>query len=98
MKHLLKLFPVILSLLVSCNKFDDSEIWDKLNDHEKRIVYLEDLCKRMNADLVNLQTIVTALETNDYIVNASPLATGDGYSLIFKSGKSVVIYKNLFYF
>ena len=81
-----------ICMIVSCSKFDDSAIWDKLNDHETRLAYLEEVCKKMNTDIVNLQTIVTALETNDYIVNASPLATGEGYTFIFKSGKSVVIY------
>lgn len=79
-------------MVISCSKFDDSAIWDKLNNHESRIAYLEEVCKKMNIDILNLQTIVTALETNDYIVNASPLTTGDGYTFIFKSGKSVVIY------
>ncbi|MBQ5912799.1 MAG: hypothetical protein IIW93_06860 [Bacteroidaceae bacterium] len=79
-------------LAVSCSKFDDSEIWDKLNDHEYRIAYLEEVCKKINADIINLQTIVTALESNDYIVNATTLADGSGQLFIFKSGKSVVIY------
>ena len=90
-----KLFAFALMAIcgaISCNKFDDSAIWDKLNDHETRLAYLEEVCKKINADIINLQTIVTALETNDYIINASPLATGDGYTFIFKSGKSVVIY------
>lgn len=77
---------------LSCNKFDDSAIWDKLNDHEGRIAYLEEVCKTINTNIVNLQTLVTALEANDYIINASPLVTGDGYTFTFKSGKSVVIY------
>ena len=92
MKKLIALALVVVSAVTSCNKFDDSEIWDKLNDHESRIAYLEDLCKKMNTDIVNLQTLVTALDAGDYIVNASPLVTGDGYTFIFKSGKSVVIY------
>ena len=92
MKKLLVIALMAFFTAVSCSKFDDSAIWDKLNDHESRIAYLEEVCKKMNTDIVNLQTIVTALETNDYIVNASPLATGDGYTFIFKSGKSVVIY------
>ena len=83
---------LITMLALSCNKFDDSAIWDKLYDHEGRIAYLEEMCKTMNANIVNLQTLVTALESNDYIVNASPLVTGDGYTFTFKSGKSVVIY------
>lgn len=92
MKRFLSLALVALSVFMSCSKFDDSEIWDKLNDHEKRIIYLEELCKRINTEVTNLQAIVTALEANDYIVNASPLAAGDGYTFVFKSGKSIVVY------
>lgn len=92
MKRLITFAFMTICMVVSCSEFDDSAIWDKLNDHETRLAYLEEVCKKMNTDIVNLQTIVTALETNDYIVNASPLATGDGYTFIFKSGKSVVIY------
>lgn len=79
-------------MALSCSKFDDSAIWDKLTNHESRISELERICKEMNAQIINLQTIVTALENNDYIISASPLVTGDGYTFIFKSGKSVVIY------
>lgn len=93
-KEMKKGFVLVLitMLALSCNKFDDSAIWDKLNDHEGRIAYLEEVCKTMNTNIVNLQTLVTALEANDYIINASPLVTGDGYTFTFKSGKSVVVY------
>lgn len=84
-----------LCAAVACNKFDDSAIWEKLNDHENRIVYLEEVCRKMNADIVNLQTLVTALESNDNIVSVSPLATGDGYTFTFSSGKSIVIYSGV---
>lgn len=88
-----RLFFALLAIMaLSCSKFDDSEIWDKLNNHESRIAELEMLCKEMNAEIIKLQTLVTALESNDYIVTASPLVTGDGYTFVFKSGKSVVIY------
>lgn len=92
MKKLITFALLGVCMIVSCSKFDDSAIWDKLNNHENRIAYLEDVCKKMNSDIINLQTIITALESNDYIINAAPLATGDGYTFTFKSGKSVVIY------
>lgn len=95
MKRLLSYVLVICSLASSCQKFDDSEIWNKLNNHEKRIAYLEELCEKMNEELANLQIIVTALESHDYVINASPLVNGDGYTLIFKSGKSIVIYNGI---
>ena len=88
-----RLFFALLAIMaLSCSKFDDSEIWDKLNNHESRITELEKLCKEMNAEIIKLQTLVSAFENNDYIINASPLVTGDGYTFVFKSGKSVVIY------
>ena len=88
-----RLFFALLAIMaLSCSKFDDSEIWDKLNNHESRITELEKICKEMNAEIIKLQTLVSALENNDYIINASPLVTGDGYTFVFKSGKSVVVY------
>lgn len=86
------MLSIAICFIVSCSDFDDSEIWDKLNDHENRILYLEEICKKLNMDIVNIQSIITALETNDYIISASPLVDGSGYTFIFKSGKSIVIY------
>ena len=91
MKRILLLILTATIVAISCNKFDDSAIWDKLREHERRIVQLEELCKQINEEISTLKNIVTALETCDYIVNAYPLASGDGYTLVFKSGKSVVI-------
>lgn len=85
-------YALIALLALSCSEFDDSAIWDKLNNHELRITELEKICKEMNADIIKLQTLVTALENQDCIVSAAPLATEDGYAFVFKSGKSVVIY------
>ena len=90
MKKITILFMASL-LAVSCSKYDDSEIWDKLKDHDYRIAYLEDICQKMNNNIINVQTIITALETSDYIVNTSPLADGNGHVFIFKSGKSVIV-------
>ena len=64
-----RLFFALLAIMaLSCSKFDDSEIWDKLNNHESRITELEKLCKEMNAEIIKLQTLVSAFENNDYII------------------------------
>lgn len=91
MKKTLLFALMAMLVAISCNRFDDSAIWDKLREHEKRIAYLEESCKQINTDIATLQNIVAALESSDYIVNAYPLASGDGYTLVFKSGKSIVI-------
>ena len=81
----------VLILTLSCNKFDDSLIWEKINEYGNRIAYLEEVCKNMNDDIVSLQALVSAIEANDCVVSVSSLVTNDGYTITFKSGKSIVI-------
>ncbi len=49
------------------NKYDDSEIWNKVNENEARIAALEEQCRGFNQDLQTLRTIVNALQGNDYV-------------------------------
>ena len=82
-------------LLASCSEFDDSKIWDKLDNHESRISQLEELCKQMNTNISSLQTIVNALQENDYITNVSPVRKdGDiiGYTITFAHSDTITIY------
>ena len=103
MKKLLTLFAIALAVVVSsCSKFDDSAIWDKLNeqeqtlnDHEKRIAALEELCKQMNTNINALQTLVEALEKRDYITNVSPVRKDGeviGYTISFADSDTITIY------
>lgn len=63
------LYLLAASSIIACAKFDDSEIWNKLDDHEERIKTLETLCTQMNTNIGALQTIVAALQKNDYVTN-----------------------------
>lgn len=103
MKKLLTLIAIALAVVVSsCSKFDDSAIWDKLNeqeqtlnDHEKRIAALEELCKQMNTNINALQTLVEALEKRDYITNVSPVRKDGeviGYTISFANSDTITIY------
>lgn len=96
MKKLLTLFAIALVVVVSsCSKFDDTPIWDKLNDHESRITALEELCEQMNTNIDALQTIVEALEKNDYITNVSPVRKDGeiiGYTITFAHSDTITIY------
>ena len=91
-----RLFAMMLCIatFVAC-EYDDAPVWEKLNDHENRIVKLEQLCSQLNTNISSLQTIVTALQQNDYITNVSPITQNGkevGYTISFKSGKSITIY------
>ena len=96
MKKLLTLFAIALVVVVSsCSKFDDTPIWDKLNDHENRITALEELCEQMNTNIDALQTIVEALEKNDYITNVSAVRKDGeiiGYTITFAHSDTITIY------
>ena len=83
MKKLFNVVLTCLSIVVSCNEFDDSTIWDKLDEHEDRIARLEELCKQMNTNITSLQSILNALQNNDYVTAVVPVTTnGDiiGYT------------------
>ena len=95
-KILFALFSVVALLATSCSKgFDDSEIWDKINSLEERVAALEQLCKQMNTNITSLQTIVEALQKNDYVTNVAPIQEdGDvvGYTITFAKSDSITIY------
>ena len=89
------LLALSLLAMLSCNKFDDSAIWEELDKHEDRIVKLETLCNQMNTNISSLQTIIIALQSNDYVVNIAPIKEGDkeiGYTITFANSGSITIY------
>lgn len=94
MKRIL-LFALSLLSVVACSKFDDSEIWSELKEHEDRIVKLETLCNQMNTNITSLQTIIIALQNNDYVTNIAPIKEGSkeiGYTITFAKSGSITIY------
>ena len=56
--------------LASCG-YDDSELWNKVKSNETRIAALEEQCRSMNQDIQSLNTIVRALQDNDYVTNVA---------------------------
>lgn len=84
--------------MVSCVNFDDSEIWDKLNEHEQRIEELEKVCSRLNSNIEALQVVMQALQENDYVTGVTKICEDGveiGYSLAFAKGGTVTIYHGI---
>ena len=96
MKKLLSIIAIAAALcFASCEKFDDSEIWDKLNNHENRITVLEELCKQLNTNISSLQAIVEAVQNKDYVTGVYPIQNGDaiiGYTITFTKSNPLTIY------
>lgn len=66
MKKFAAIIITIMSV-ISCTNLD--EILEQLRDHEERIQALEAQCRQLNTNIGALQTIVAALQENDYVTN-----------------------------
>ena len=101
MKRSIILFLAGLMCLSSC-QYDDSALWDSIKknedsirDAQERIVKLEQLCNQLNTNINGLQTIVQALQENDYVTSITPIRQGDaeiGYAISFSKSGDVTIY------
>ena len=91
-----KIFTILFALALisaSCVRYD--EIWDKLNDHEQWIEQLEQQCKELNANVVAVQAILTALQDNDHVTEVMKIMENGvevGFSLTFAKAGTVTLY------
>lgn len=46
---------------------------DKYTDWDGRVAKLEELCKEMSTNIASLQTLVSVIINNDYIVSVTPV-------------------------
>ena len=80
--------------VISCEQ-EVADVSDRLDDLEKRVSALEQLCKEMNSNISSLQGIVTAMQTGDYITSVNPVISNGktvGYTITFAKGNPVTIY------
>ena len=74
---------------MSC-KYDDDELWDKVNELDDRVTSIESTLSKMNSEISSLSTIVNALENNVYVSSVEEIE--NGYNITFTDGKTAVIY------
>lgn len=92
-KHILLI--LILLPFASCNRFDDSAIWDELDNINDRIDRLEASCKQMNNEISALQSLVAALQENDFVTGISEIVEDGkvkGYTIYFSRSGAITIY------
>lgn len=95
MKRFLSILSLVLLGFVSQSCYDDSALWESVNDLDSRVKTLETLCKEMNTNLASLQTLVSAMKQGDYIVDVAPLTENGvevGYQITFYDRGTVNIY------
>ncbi len=85
----------LFAIVAFAGCYDDSKVWESLNDHELRIKELERLCNQINTNISSLQSAVEALQKNDFVTSTAPIKENGkevGYTINFISGKSITIY------
>ena len=74
-RHLVWLTVLCIALAGCKDDFDDSELRKQIADLDGRLTTLEKLCAQMNTNISSMQTIVNALQQNDYITGVTPSDT-----------------------
>lgn len=93
MKHIFYTLLLFLSL-AACEKYDDSRIWDELHKQEERIKKLESLCATLNSNISAIESLVTALQAQDYVTGVSSIIEGGseiGYMISFLKNEPITI-------
>lgn len=95
-KLIYSIFALIAIFATGCSdSYDDTALSNRVDNLEKRVSSLEELCKQLNSNVNALQTIVNSLDGGDYITNVTSLYEGDthiGYKIDFAKSPSITIY------
>ncbi len=92
MKKILSVFCIATLLFASCSdEYDDSKLWQNVNDLKDRIASLEKTVRTMNSDIGSIQSIIDAINARDYIVKIEELADKSGYTITFAKGNTITI-------
>ena len=95
MKKLFTLTTMFLILIGSSCSYDDTGIWNSINNLEQRVLELEKTCKEINSNISAMQAILTALQNNDYVTSIVQVTENGetiGYTINFSKSGSVTIY------
>ena len=94
MKKLFTILSIVAICLSSCS-YDDTDLTNRVENLENRVTALEKLCKEMNSNISALQTIVEALQNNDYVTGVTPVEENGkvvGYTITFVKSAPITIY------
>ena len=81
-----------LALGACSDDYDDSALWEAVNDHENRIESLEQWQEQANNNIAALQQLIS---TTDYITGVTPIMQGSeevGYTITFLHSDPITIY------
>ena len=93
MKRLYVMLPLACALtFTACDDYDDTALWEQVNDNTGRIEALEQWQNEVNNNIAALQQL---LNTNDMITSVTPVTLGGevtGYTIAFLHSDPITIY------
>ena len=92
MKHYLPAMALALAFAACSDDYDDSALWEQVNDNTQRIEALETWQGQMNNNISALQELIS---TTDYITAVTPvMENGEeiGYTITFLHSDPITIY------
>lgn len=89
MKKILTFAAAAMLGLMATGCYDDSELTSRVDVLETKVSDLEALCKTMNTNITELQTIVEQYKNAVTIMSVTQ--TDNGYEIIFSDGKTATI-------
>lgn len=97
-KKILFILTLAAFMMAGCEKYDDTELRNKVNNLEtdvynlnKRVTAIEETLTSMNSDIKSIQTIVNALQNNVYITRVNEKNDGS-YQIVFSDGNVINIH------
>ena len=83
------LWVLLVITAVSSCKYDDGELWDKVNSLDNRVTNIEEQLTQMNTNISSISTIVNAIDDNLFITSLEE--TANGYSIKFSNGETATL-------
>lgn len=81
--------------LSSCSQYDDTLLQNRVGTLEADVKNLKELCSQMNTNISAMQSIVNAIQNNDYVTGVAPVMKNGveiGYTILFSKSNSITIY------
>ena len=81
----------MLASIGACKKYDDSELWKRIESLEKNDSEIKQAENNVNNDIKALNQLVSTLETGNYIKSVTTLDDGSGYLITFAEGDPILV-------
>ena len=82
---------LVLASFGACKKYDDSELWKRIESLEKNDSEIKQAENNVNNDIKALNQLISTLETGNYITSVITLEDGSGYMITFAEGEPILI-------